>query len=159
MPLSTYNNGDTGSSIRTKINDAITKVNEIDERFVEGTFSPTFSASTTPPTGVAYTLQSGRYTRLGRNWLLEGRMIVSDVGSGGVGVAYMGGLPAASGLIGFTTALRATSVTIPAGGIMAGLIDGARVYFQYLNNSGPNDIAWSSVSSGFDLIFTVQFTT
>ena len=127
--------------------------------YEEGTFTPTYSATITPPTGVAYSVQTGRYTRTGRKWLFEGRMIVSNVGTGGAGVAFMGGLPVAAGLISFTTCLRSTGATIPSGGVIAGLLDSYRMYLQYQTNGGPVDLSWADIPSSFDVIFSFQITT
>src|SRR5262245_22823358 len=60
--------------------------------YVQGTWTPTFSA-VTPPTGVTYTTQTGTYTKTGRLVFAQCQMTLSSKGSGGSGAATLGGFP------------------------------------------------------------------
>lgn len=66
--------------------------NTLDD-YEEGTWTATFTASTTPPTGVSYSAQTGWYTKIGNLVAFGVRLIVSNVGSGGAGNPQIGGLP------------------------------------------------------------------
>jgi hypothetical protein len=64
--------------------------NTLDD-YEEGTFTPTFTATTTP-SSVTYHTQLGRYTKIGRQCHIEFYVRMSAY-SGGGGNAFIGGLP------------------------------------------------------------------
>lgn len=56
-----------------------------------GSFTPTVTASGTPPT-VTYSVQIGRYTRVGNRCFIQGTVTLASA-SGGTGTVRIGGLP------------------------------------------------------------------
>jgi hypothetical protein len=66
--------------------------NTLDD-YEEGTWTPVFTAATTPPTGVTYSGQVGRYTKIGKSVTVWGSVILSSKGTGGVGEVRITGLP------------------------------------------------------------------
>lgn len=84
----------------------------------EGTITPTFTAAT-PPTGVTYTTQEGRWLREGSRVYYEFVMTLSNKGAGGVGTVNIGGLPfnsRAGTYGGQGGSCRVNFLTFPAGG-------------------------------------------
>lgn len=73
--------------------DGATNVVSLSPLYIDGNFTPTFTANTTPPTGVTYGSQIGNYTRIGRVVFIRIQLILSSKGAGGVGSARIGGLP------------------------------------------------------------------
>ena len=135
---------------------ASSDANTLDD-YEEGTFTPVFTAATAP-TGVTYSTQTGRYTKIGRLVLVEGRMTLTSKGTGGAGVAQMSGLPFAGAVASFTTQLRAGNISLPAGSLL-GAIVGSVFAFQSISNTGQSDFAWSSVSNNFDVMFSHAYST
>ena len=66
--------------------------NTLDD-YEEGSWTPTFITTGTQPTGVTYTLQLGRYIKIGTCVLFWFRLQLSSVGTGGTGNGRVGGLP------------------------------------------------------------------
>lgn len=60
--------------------------------YTEGTFSPTFTGSTSNPSSVTYTVQVGRYTRVGRIVNVYITLVTSAM-TGGSGNLLMASLP------------------------------------------------------------------
>lgn len=136
-----------------------TDPNTLDD-YEEGTFTPTLTAATTAPSGVTYTIQDGRYTKVGRLVLIEGRVAVSSLGSGGSGIAGIGSLPFAVGsVIGFTTQMRHSGFSVSSGAILSALAQGNGLYLQQLSNSGAGDVNWSSLGAATNIIFACTYTT
>jgi hypothetical protein len=70
---------------------ASSDANTLDD-YEEGSFTPTVTGST-PPTGVTYNLQIGRYIKVGRAVHIEITVSLTSAGSGGAGIALVAGLP------------------------------------------------------------------
>jgi hypothetical protein len=70
---------------------ASSDANTLDD-YEEGTWTPTFTASISAPSSVTYTVQSGRYTKIGRVVYIEFYVRFTAY-SGGSGTATIGGLP------------------------------------------------------------------
>lgn len=70
---------------------ASSDANTLDD-YEEGTWTPTFTASTTAPSSVTYSHQQGRYTKIGRVVYVEFYLRFTAY-SGGSGTANVGGLP------------------------------------------------------------------
>jgi hypothetical protein len=66
--------------------------NTLDD-YEEGTWTPVFIAATTNPTGVTYSLQVGRYTKIGKSVTVWGQVALTSKGTGGVGEVRITGLP------------------------------------------------------------------
>lgn len=77
--------------------------NTLDD-YEEGSFTPTFTAATAP-TGVAYSVQSGYYLKVGNTVFFALAIVLTSKGTGGSGNIFIGGLP--------FTSLAATSATSP----------------------------------------------
>lgn len=83
----------------------------------EGSFTPAFSALTTPPTDVTYGTCTARWVRQGSMVYYELLMNLTSKGTGGVGNVLITGFPFTSraGNYGAGGNLRCSLVTLPAG--------------------------------------------
>jgi hypothetical protein len=91
--------------------------NTLDD-YEEGTWTPTATAQTTPPTGVTYSSQVGNYTKLGNVVHVWARVALTSKGSSGVGNILIGMLPFTvndPGTPVYAGPLRANSLTFTAG--------------------------------------------
>ena len=79
---------------------------ELFDDYEEGTWTPTYLASTTNPTFSSYVFQTGYYTKIGQMVYVSARMRTNGYNSDGAGNLRIGGLP-------FTSA---TVATIGSGG-------------------------------------------
>ena len=90
--------------------------NTLDD-YEEGSWTPTFITTGTQPTGVTYTLQLGRYIKIGSCVLFWFRLQLSSVGTGGTGNGRVGGLPfvvaAGSGI--YNASCAVANVTLDSG--------------------------------------------
>ena len=66
--------------------------NALDD-YEEGTWTPVFTGSTTPPTGFVANFLSGSYTKIGRQVVARFGVNVNNVGTGGAGTLRVTGLP------------------------------------------------------------------
>jgi len=66
--------------------------NALDD-YEEGTWTPVFTGSTTPPTGFVANFLSGSYTKIGRQVVARFGVNVNNVGTGGTGTLRVTGLP------------------------------------------------------------------
>ncbi len=66
--------------------------NTLDD-YEEGTWTPTFTTTGTPPTGVTYSNQIGHYTRIGNLISIWVNMTLTSKGTGGTGNGRINGLP------------------------------------------------------------------
>ena len=83
-----------------------TGTSELFSDYEEGTWTPTYLASTTNPTFSSYVFQTGYYTKIGQMVYVSARMRTNGYNSDGAGNLRIGGLP-------FTSA---TVATIGSGG-------------------------------------------
>lgn len=81
-----------GQILFPAIENASSNPNTLDD-YEEGTFTPAFTAATTPPTGVTYAIQSGDYVKWGRLVWVSLSIFLTSKGSGGVGAINLTGLP------------------------------------------------------------------
>jgi hypothetical protein len=126
--------------------DGATNVALID-MYGEGTWTPVFTASTTPPTGVNYGTQSGSWIRKGNEVTVWFSIILSSKGTGGVGNILITGLPfTANNNVANATGALLTSVATGAGqvGIAQITPNTTRVTINQSGNGSNSNIAWSS---------------
>ena len=76
-----------------------TGTSELFDDYEEGTWTPTYVASTTNPTFSSYGLQQGYYTKVGEMVYVSARMRTNGYNSDGVGNLRIGGLPFTSASI------------------------------------------------------------
>jgi hypothetical protein len=90
---------------------ASSDANTLDD-YEEGTFAPTFTASGSALSSVTYSVQNGKYTKIGRQVYVEFYVRFTAY-SGGSGNAWIGGLPftATSGTFGIFPVGESTGVT------------------------------------------------
>jgi hypothetical protein len=99
--------------------------------YEEGTWTPTITGSTTNPTSLIYTAQTGEYTKVGRQVTVHFR-IQTNGGSGGSGTFAISGLPfpassiRSSGIISFSR-----SITNGGGPLAAHSFAGVSEFFLY----------------------------
>lgn len=147
----------TGRSLVTASNAAAARTTLGVSDYQVGSFTPTLGATSTSPSGVTYSLQSGTYVRLGRLVVVSGRMTLSNAGSGGAGTATISGLPVAVGVVSFTTNFRENGITLPAGSILGGLVQGTAIQLQTKTNTGVGDVAIGALSNSADFIFSATY--
>ena len=134
---------------------ASSDANTLDD-YEEGTFTPTFSAASTPPSSVTYAGggQQGWYTKKGRDVSIKVQLTLTSKGSGGVGDVLIGGFP-------FTS--EATAATPAPFGTYCSLVNLTAGYTQvtgYLSNNstsahlretGDNiadqDVTWAAIAN------------
>ena len=76
-----------------------TGTSELFDDYEEGTWTPTYVASTTNPTFSSYGLQTGYYTKVGELVYVSARLRTNGYNSDGAGNLRIGGLPFASASI------------------------------------------------------------
>lgn len=76
-----------------------TGTSELFDDYEEGTWTPTYVASTTNPTFSSYGLQQGYYTKIGQMVYVSARLRTNGYNSDGAGNLRIGGLPFASASI------------------------------------------------------------
>lgn len=113
-----------------------------------GTCTPTFTYTTTNPTGATYTNQSCEYQKINKHVIVWGRVTYSSKGAGGVGNAQISGLP------------FGTTTTVGTG--VFSLVQGFTVLFPnvcYINLGVCRLVVQSSAAAGNDTIdFTANMT-
>jgi hypothetical protein len=117
---------------------ASSDANTLDD-YEEGTFTPTLTAST-PPTGVTYGGQIGRYTKIGRAVSIEISLTLSSTGTGGSGFAAIAGLPFATANISGNFpnfGIAIAPVTSPLSGQLSGQVNAndTNVYIVFNTNT------------------------
>ena len=116
--------------------------NTLDD-YEEGLWTPGFSAETTPPTGITYSLQDGRYVKVGKIVTASFDVLVASPGSGGNGIVMLTGFPftngftSASGLLGYFS------------GVALG-VSGLSLYFQPSTNYSQIYYKNSNATGGVD---------
>lgn len=120
-----------------------------------GTWTPTLTAATTPPTGVTYGAQSGYYTRIGNVVFFTGTLTVTSLGTGAVGTARIS-LPFTSSQAVLVAPFRGAGYTLTAGNILCGTI-GSGVNAMGLQEYGANgrqDVDFSFLTNSFNVSFS-----
>jgi hypothetical protein len=125
--------------------------NTLDD-YEEGTFTPTFTASTTPPTGVTYAEQVGAYTKIGNLVTYSYSCGLSSKGTGGVGRPEVAGLPFSQGALGRPGGLAFfgsyANVTLSDNIQLYGFNTGTNVtYYEIGEALSFSDAAWSAVGN------------
>ena len=129
--------------------------------YEEGTWTPSYTASTTNPT-CTYSTASGSYVKIGKLVSVQGRIILSAT-SGGVGTLRLSGLPftvssaADYGACG-TTAYRSNWTTQAPEGLYA-VPNTNYAIFTYLTATSIANLASSNLSSTCDLMFSLAYLT
>jgi hypothetical protein len=120
--------------------------------YEEGTFTPIFTG--TFGSGITYTLQAGRYTKVGNLVTCKGRITMSTIGTTG-GNTYLGGLPftaentagtASIGSFGFTSGMTITAGYSLTAQVEGGLTRMAVLYWDTTTGTTnlPADPAFGS---------------
>lgn len=121
--------------------------------YEEGTWTPTFTALTTPPTSVTYTTQTGSYTKIGNAVIYRFDVVLSSKGSGGVGAVLITGWP-------FTEAAGSTLVSLlPSGGFtnpssgigQNGNLFGTTMAVSTQVNTGAVTVTWADVTNSYNI--------
>lgn len=140
------------------------KTSQLLNWYEEGTWTPTVTGSTTNPT-VSYSLQRGRYTRIGRLVTLECYLSWSSL-SGGSGNAQISGLPftvdGSTGAYGGGAISLLDGVTFYAGRTAANVQPQASTSNLYIYQFGSlvtsSATAVSQLSSAGSIVFTITYS-
>ncbi len=114
--------GNNGQIVFPASQNASSDANTLDD-YEEGTFTPTLAGSSASPTGVTYSTQSGKYTKIG-NVVTVFVYIAFTTYTGGAGTIQIQGLPftVASGLGGYNNGtVQLSTVSLTAGYTYASL--------------------------------------
>jgi hypothetical protein len=139
---------------------ASSDVNTLDD-YEEGTWTPALSASTTPPSSVTYSTQTGYYTKIGNAVFIRGRMTLTSAGTGGVGNTRISGLPFTTQNLAVAIAINIASITLDTGYTsFTGIVLGNSTMLQ-LNENGSNvasqAVPIGSVQNAADFSFSGLF--
>ena len=122
-----------------------------------GEFTPTIQIGGAS-TGITYTTQYGRWTRLGNRWLIDGGVLLSSKGAltGAVSIA---GLPATPA-VNVPVTMSGTAVVLGSGLSLLGETSGAVVYPLSLTPSTGvvATISNSQITDATSFKFSAQFT-
>lgn len=151
-----------------------TNANTLDD-YEEGTFTPTLTAATTPATGVTYTTQSGKYTKIGRIvHITDLNIVTSSNGTGGVGPMRLGGLPFTASAYFVSSPLRFSGINLTSGfyscfmfgqtGTTATLSESSITGSQMLLATGSTDvnagdITWDNLGPATSVICSFNYST
>lgn len=127
--------------------------NTLDD-YEEGTFVPTLTTSGVVPTGVAYAVQSGQYTKIGNLVAFKLRLTLTNRGAGGTGNVLIAGLPFPSTAAGDEAACaitRAASIDFATGytQLCAGVGDGTSVIELHTvgDNVATVQVVWGDLNA------------
>jgi len=147
------------------VQNASSDANTLDD-YEEGSWTPVFTAASVNPTGVAYTTQVGRYTKIGKSVTVWANLGLSSKGTGGSGEVRITGLPFASegtgglyprgaGDIGSATwgasKTQITFATVPSSSYVAIIESGSG---QSLLNP-----TWANTNNNTDYAFSITYPT
>jgi hypothetical protein len=137
--------------------------NTLDD-YEEGTWTPVFTASSTPPTSVTYTTQTGLYTKVGRKVTCTGYILLSSKGSGGAGIVKITGLPftgnsatSSQGVANLAFYSGYTTNVIAPYGFMPNGTAYLYMEHQTAASTGELDTAWSDVGNAWQIGFSVTY--
>jgi len=131
--------------------------NTLDD-YEEGTFTPTFAFSG-GSTGVAYSEQSGRYTKIGRQVTVECELILSSKGSS-TGRVQIGGLPFTSISNEFTGSVELRSVTFSQKYAIVEVGRASGLYFRVMlidSNASSAELFDTGVSNTSGFLFSATY--
>lgn len=140
---------------------ASSNANTLDD-YEEGTWTPTLTAASVAPTGVTYSTQSARYTKIGRVVHIEGRVGISSKGSGGSGTVRIGGLPFSIGSANAAgSAVVVAGANMPSGyqaNLSGGTASATVLVFTRTNNTSLSNLDWATEINGdFDVVFSISY--
>ena len=140
---------------------ASTDANTLDD-YEEGDWTPTITAGVSNPT-VTYSVQTGKYTKIGRMVSIQGRVQISAI-SGGSGNFRLSGLPFtnAASIVGAGTSWF-SAIDLSAGYSVAGLYFSGNNAFLDLAESGDNvgasQMPIGVIGATFDIAFAFTYIT
>ena len=122
-----------------------------------GTFTPTIAIGGAS-TGITYTTQYGRWTRIGNRYLIDGGVLLSNKGAL-TGVVSIEGLPATPA-VNVPATMSGTVLTIGAGLSLLGETSGPAVYPLTLNptSGAVATVANTQIANTTSFKFSAQFT-
>lgn len=122
-----------------------------------GTFTPTVAIGGAS-TGITYTTQYGRWTRLGNRYLIDGGVLLSSKGAL-TGVVSIEGLPATPA-VNVPAIMSGTALALGAGLGLLGETSGAAIYPLTLNPSTGvvATVANTQIGNTTSFKFSAQFT-
>jgi hypothetical protein len=122
----------------------------------EGAWTPTLSFATAPA-GLVYVEQTGRYVKVGKQVTVQGRLTLSSKGTGGAGAVRLAGLPFASNGFAAMGVPRYNYLSLPAGNVLNGFVNGTAVSLQGASSGGPVDVTYDQVGNNFDMMFSLSY--
>jgi|AntAceMinimDraft_11_1070367.scaffolds.fasta_scaffold06104_2 hypothetical protein len=141
-----------GKSLRFPEQPALSTDPNTLDAYVEGAWTPGFSASSTAPIG-ATVVSSGRYVRIGSLILATYEMVFSSKGSGGSGNVQITGFPVAA-MPSYSSNIRHAGVSFPGSGAPMGRLNGTTMTLFSTNGS---DLLWSTLPNNFSLLGSIVY--
>jgi hypothetical protein len=135
----------------------------------EGSWTPTMGGTSSNPTGIAYSVQTGLYVRLGRLVTCWGRLIVSALSAAGTGAITIDGLPFASfadgNILGNVSLSYVANVDNAAGVVqLMGYVEAndatpRAILVESIDNAAPDTNGAARVAVGDDLVFMITYAS
>ena len=141
--------------------DGATNVVQLAADYVTGSFTPVFTAAT-PPSNVTYSVQHGRYQRIGNLVYVTGNVTLTSKGTGGAGDVRIDGLPLKLTLSGGgAVGPLATSATKTGGVDFVVYCGTSNVNYFNIAACGPSlgtsPLQWSDVANTDAFVFTLIY--
>lgn len=134
--------------------------NALDD-YTEVSFTPTLGGSGGNPTGATYNAGGtyGRLTKIGRVVLVQIRMQVTNIGTGGSGNVQILGNPYATGLAAFLPVTVMEFATLPSGSVPQSAMSPGNTIFELRSQSNTTNAAvtFGSIANGFIIFIDGHF--
>lgn len=155
-----YQRTTAGQVVFPAIQNPSSDVSTLDD-YKEGSFTPTFTAAT-PPTGVTYSQQVGRYTKIGNVVFYYVFIALTSKGSGGSGAMSIAGLPyTCNASINPASNTRLSFVTLSAGYSWAAGLVIASTSTVFIQEQGSNvitqSVQWAAIGNTASFILSGSY--
>jgi hypothetical protein len=127
--------------------------NTLDD-YEEGTWTPNFSFDAA--TGITYTTRFGRYTKIGRQVYIFGRIVLSSKGSS-TGSAFITNLPFASELAAVTGNFNVSNAGASLGATFSLIFDGTSLYLYNQGTTERVNLNHNNFTNTTDYSFSVVY--
>jgi hypothetical protein len=119
----------------------------------EGTWTPELTAVSTPPTDAVLAVTTAAYTKIGRLVHIQCNFSITDIGTGAVGAAAIGGLPFAAALFEGPLMVITQGVDLVSAQPLAGFIAGSGAttseiaFFQPADNASGAYLDYAALAN------------
>jgi hypothetical protein len=156
--------GSNGQIVFPATQNASANANTLDD-YEEGGFTPTVTAET-PPSGISYFAQVGRYVKIGRMVQVEISININSRGTGGSGVASVSGLPFTSAAVANNFpnfGIAMAPVTSPVGGQITGQVNqgtaSVQLVFETNTTNQLTAMSYPTIASSSNIRMSFSYQT